>query len=512
VATPHAQTDDLQRLLDVLPEPLHGRAAGLAAEHLVELVLDLGRRPQARLDDRVETLAEEPVSRELLDAVLARVGRFSGDNRAGIEGTLHRIAALRNRSGKIIGLTLRVGRAVYGTIDSLRDLVENGHGILLLGRPGVGKTTRLREMARVLADDCGRRVVVVDTSNEIGGDGDVPHPGIGGARRMQVPRPEAQHAVMIEAVENHMPEVIIVDEIGTAAEAAAARTIAERGVQLIATAHGTSLANLVANPTLADLVGGVQNVTLGDDEARARGTQKTVSERRGPPTFEAVVEIVDRERLLVHADTGRAVDALLRGRPLRGEARGGETGDAGDGDAGEADGGAPRARPPAPAAPGAVPPVSGRRLRVFPYAISPDSVDRVIRQLRLHARTVDRAERADLVIALRGRNADARLERLLGGRDVPVHVVKRNSTAQLRRLLQDVFNVVPGQSGGAADEAVREAEDGVRRAWDEGVAVELTPRPAALRQLQHRIAMRHRLLAESAGSEPERRLVIQPPA
>lgn len=507
MAAPHAQTDDLQRLLDILPEPLHGRASGLPPERLLELVLDLGRLPQARLEGATETLADEPVSRELLDAVLARVGRFSGDNRAGIEGTLHRIAALRNRSGKIIGLTLRVGRAVYGTIDSLRDLIENGHGVLLLGRPGVGKTTRLREMARVLADDCGRRVVVVDTSNEIGGDGDVPHPGIGSARRMQVAHPEAQHAVMIEAVENHMPEVIIVDEIGTAAEAAAARTIAERGVQLIATAHGTSLANLVANPTLADLVGGVQTVTLGDDEARARGTQKTVSERRGPPTFEAVVEIVDRERLLVHGDTGRAVDALLRGRPPRGEARGGPAADPEAGAPAEA--AAPTAPEPAS---GAVPPAGGRRLRLFAYAISPDSLDRVIRQLRLPARTVDRAERADLVIALRGRHTDPRLDRLLAGRDIPIHVVKRNSTAQLRRLLQDLFNVVPGQNGVTAEDAVREAEDGVRRARDEGVAVELTPRPAALRQLQHRIAMRHRLLAESAGSEPERRLVIQPPA
>lgn len=509
---PTPETDDLQQLLDVLPEPLHGRASRLPEAELVEMVLDLGRPPQARLGERTVALDAAPVSGELLAAVLARVGRFSGDNRAGIEGTLHRIAALRNRSGRIIGLTLRVGRAVYGTIDSLRDLIEDGRGVMLLGRPGVGKTTRLREMARVLADDCGRRVVVVDTSNEIGGDGDIPHPGIGGARRMQVPHPGAQHAVMIEAVENHMPEVIIVDEIGTAAEAAAARTIAERGVQLIATAHGTSLANLVANPTLADLVGGVQTVTLGDDEARARGTQKTVSERRGPPTFEAVVEIVDRQRLLVHTDTGRAVDALLRGRPLRGEARGAVPGGDADEDPREAETGEPRAAPPAPAADGAAPPAGGRRLRIFAYAISPDSVDRVIRQLRLHARTVERAERADLVIALRGRNADPRLERLLAGRGVPVHVVKRNSTAQLRRLLQDLFNLVPGQSGGAADDAVREAEDGVRRACDEGVAVELTPRPAALRQLQHRIAMRHRLLAESAGSEPERRLVIQPPA
>jgi stage III sporulation protein SpoIIIAA len=242
------------------------------------------------------------------------VGHFSGDNRAGIERTLHRISAIRNRPGEIIGLTCRVGRAVFGTIGMIRDLVETGQSILMLGRPGVGKTTALREIARVLADDLNKRVVIIDTSNEIAGDGDIPHPAIGRARRMQVARPELQHQVMIEAVENHMPEVIVIDEIGTELEALAARTIAERGVQLVGTAHGNQIENLIKNPTLSDLVGGIQAVTLGDDEARRRGSQKTVLERKAPPTFEIAVEMLERQRWVVHESVSDTVDDLLRGR------------------------------------------------------------------------------------------------------------------------------------------------------------------------------------------------------
>ena len=189
-----------------------------------------------------------------------------------------------------------------GTVALIRDVIEQGQSLLILGRPGVGKTTLLREAARVLADDLGKRVVVVDTSNEIAGDGDIPHPGIGRARRMQVARPAEQHQVMIEAVENHMPEVIIIDEIGTELEAAAARTIAERGVQLVGTAHGRTLDNLVVNPTLSDLVGGTQTVTLGDEEARRRGTQKTVVERKAPPTFDVLVEQRSWREVVVVAD------------------------------------------------------------------------------------------------------------------------------------------------------------------------------------------------------------------
>ncbi|MBA3826309.1 MAG: AAA family ATPase, partial [Ktedonobacterales bacterium] len=310
----HQISDDLDLLLAALPPHL---AAALAAQpqhaELIEVVMDLGRLPEARFPNGEVILSEDPISDDDIHYVMARTGDFGDDNRAGMERTLHRISAIRNRRGKVIGLTCRVGRAVYGTVALIRDVVEQGRSLLILGRPGVGKTTILREVARVLADDLGKRVVIVDTSNEIAGDGDVPHPGIGRARRMQVARPAEQHAVMIEAVENHMPEVIIIDEIGTELEALAARTIAERGVQLVGTAHGNTLDNLLLNPTLSDLVGGISSVTLGDEEARRRGTQKSVLERKAPPTFDVVVEQQERQRILVHADVAGAVDALLRG-------------------------------------------------------------------------------------------------------------------------------------------------------------------------------------------------------
>src|SRR4029077_9401249 len=288
---------------------------------LVELVLDLGRLPEARFPEGGYLPSDRAVSARDSGRVVERTGVFGKDNRAGIERTLHRISAIRNRVGDVIGLTCRVGRAVFGTVDILRDVIEAGESILLLGRPGVGKTTLLREAARVLADEVTKRVIVVDTSNEIAGDGDIPHPGIGRARRMQVPSPELQHAVMIEAVENHMPQVIVIDEIGTTAEAAAARTIAERGVQLIATAHGNTLDNLLQNPTLSDLVGGIHAVTLSDEEARRRGTQKTVLERKAPPTFDVLIEIQDKDRLAVHDDVAEVVDRFLRDVPPRPELR-----------------------------------------------------------------------------------------------------------------------------------------------------------------------------------------------
>src|SRR4028118_996319 len=308
-------TDDLPQLLDILPEEIRS----LLEQHpqrdnLIEVVMDLGRFPEVRFPNQAEYLFQTPVTKEQLDYCVERVGHFSGDNRAGIERTLHRISAIRNRPGEIIGLTCRVGRAVFGTIGMIRDLVETGKSILMLGRPGVGKTTALREIARVLADELHKRVVIIDTSNEIAGDGDIPHPAIGRARRMQVARPELQHQVMIEAVENHMPEVIVIDEIGTELEALAARTIAERGVQLVGTAHGNRIDNLIKNPTLSDLVGGIQAVTLGDDEARRRGSQKTVLERKAPPTFEIAVEMLERQRWVVHEIVADTVDDLLRGR------------------------------------------------------------------------------------------------------------------------------------------------------------------------------------------------------
>jgi stage III sporulation protein SpoIIIAA len=316
-------SDDLEALLDALPPGIGERMRTLPqVSDVIEVVMDLGRRPEARFGSGgEEVLLDREITPEDIQYVVDHVGSFGEDNRAGIERTLHRISAIRNRNRKIVGLTCRVGRAVFGTIEIIGDLVESGQSILIMGRPGIGKTTMLREAARVLADDLDKRVVIVDTSNEIAGDGDIPHPGIGRARRMQVRTPDLQHAVMIEAVENHMPEVIVIDEIGTELEAHAARTIAERGVQLIGTAHGNNLDNLMLNPTLSDLIGGIQTVTLGDDEARRRRTQKSVLERKAPPTFDVVVEIQDRDRVAVHADVAETVDALLRGDALAPEMR-----------------------------------------------------------------------------------------------------------------------------------------------------------------------------------------------
>ncbi len=314
--------DDLDVLLAALPpEIVDAVHATPDREALIEVVLDLGRRPEARFPNDEALLLDREITEADIAFVVDHIGTFGDDNRAGIERTLHRISAIRNRNGKIVGLTCRIGRAVYGTIEIISDFVETGKSILIMGRPGIGKTTMLREAARVLADDLGKRVVVVDTSNEIAGDGDIPHPAIGKARRMQVRTPSMQHEVMIEAVENHMPQVIVIDEIGTELEAAAARTIAERGVQLIGTAHGNNLDNLMLNPTLSDLIGGIQSVTLGDEEARRRRTQKSVLERKAPPTFDVIVEIQDRERVAVHSDVADTVDAMLRGDPVAPELR-----------------------------------------------------------------------------------------------------------------------------------------------------------------------------------------------
>ncbi len=315
-------TDELDVLLDILPshirEPLYQQPD---RSELLEVILDLGRLPEARFPHRELVLNSKDVNQSDIDYAVSRVGEFTGDNRAGIERTLHRISAIRNRNGHIIGLTCRVGRAIFGTVKMIQDLIESGKNVLLLGRPGVGKTTMLREVARVIADECKKRVIVIDTSNEIAGDGDIPHPAIGHARRMQVAAPAKQHAVMIEAVENHMPEVIIIDEIGTELEAQAARTIAERGVQLVGTAHGNTLENLIMNPTLSDLVGGIQTVILGDEEARRRHTQKSILERKAPPTFDVVVEIMDYYKVAIHPDVIDAVDATLHQQPTQTEVR-----------------------------------------------------------------------------------------------------------------------------------------------------------------------------------------------
>lgn len=498
-----ATGEDMGPFLAALPAPLRQALQAHPLEDLLEVIMDLGRPPQACFPGHSVTLSATPVSAIDLEAVVSGLGEFNADNRAGIEGTLHRISALRNRRSQIIGLTMRVGRTVTGTIDLLRDLVEGGANTLLLGRPGIGKTTRLREIARILADELGKRVVIVDTSNEIAGDGDVPHPAIGAARRMQVPRPDLQHAVMIEAVENHMPEVIVIDEIGTAAETLAARTIAERGVQLIGTAHGESLHNLALNPSLNDLVGGIQTVTLGDDEARLRDSQKTIRERKAPPTFDAVVELKGRHEVIVYQDAARAVDLLLQGLDPGGVRRG----DGGHG------GDIPHAHPVAAAAEVGTPALAAplpRHVRIYPYALSRDIVERVIRSQHLEAATVGRPEQAHLILTLRPRADDARLQRIVNATGLPLHVVRKNSTAQIRRVLLNILNVLPGAEDGETAEAIKEAEQAIQRVMEEGVVVALSPRSAALRRLQHRMISRHHLTAESHGSEPMRHLIIHP--
>jgi stage III sporulation protein SpoIIIAA len=521
--------DDLELLLGVMPQPIRQAIeAGTDGEALVEIVLDLGRAPEARFAERGVELAAEPVTRQDIAYVVDRVGDFGKDNRAGIERTLHRISALRNRRGDVIGLTCRIGRAVYGTVDILRDVVEAGKSILLLGRPGVGKTTLLREAARVLADDLGKRVIVVDTSNEIAGDGDIPHPGIGRARRMQVPSPEQQHAVMIEAVENHMPQVIVIDEIGTAAEAMAARTIAERGVQLIATAHGNTLENLLQNPTLSDLVGGIHAVTLSDEEARRRGTQKTVLERKAPPTFSVLIEIQDKERLAVHHDVAEVVDRLLREAPARPELRtrtaaGGVEiqssspllpGSAPPESSRGASGRPEPGRPPEPrSAVAALQRRPARKLvRIHPYAVSKAKLERAIRKFRAPALIVEDLDGADLVLTLKAQERrQPRRIRDAQARGIPVAIVKSNTIVQIENTLRAALDLGEPAELEAADEAaLKEVEAGIDEVLGAGAPVELPPRNTYLRRLQHQVVERFGLASESKGEGHYRRVVIYP--
>src|SRR5690606_34374178 len=428
--------DNLTQLLECLPPHIRRALEAMHDLHrLTEIVLDLGRQPEARFPDRFTYLSDAFVTREDINFVVQRVGEFGEDNRAGIERTLHRISAIRNRRNEIVGLTCRIGRAVFGTIDIIRDVVETGKSILLLGRPGIGKTTMLREIARVLADEFNKRVVVVDTSNEIAGDGDIPHPAIGRARRMQVSRPDRQAAVMIEAVENHMPEVIVIDEIGTEAEAMAARTIAERGGQLIGTAHGNTLDNLVLNPTLSDLVGGIQAVTLGDEEAKKRGTQKTVLERKAPPTFEIVVEIQEMDRLAIHHSVATTIDLMLRGIRPQPEIR--ERSPDGSYQVVQEPATPDEAPPDVPAGEGGrAPRERDRVIRIFPYAVSWSRLERAVREHRVPAELTHRLEEADLVLTLKGqyRKMPKRL-RQAEAQGLPVHTIRSNIFSQVEQFV-----------------------------------------------------------------------------
>jgi stage III sporulation protein SpoIIIAA len=472
---------------------------------LLEVIMDLGRVPEARFPGREIILRPDEVTEADLDYVTARVSAFGADNRAGIERTLHRISAIRNRKGRVIGLTCRVGRAVFGTIKIIEDLIQSGKSVLLLGRPGVGKTTMLREVARVLADDLKKRVVIVDTSNEIAGDGDIPHPAIGRARRMQVVMPDMQHAVMIEAVENHMPEVIVIDEIGTELEALAARTIAERGVQLVGTAHGNTLENLMRNPTLADLIGGIQAVTLGDEEARRRGTQKTVLERKAPPTFNLIVEIQERDRVAVHGDTAEAVDAILRGNPPETEIRSvGENGEvqtthaAPDMERGEG-----RQRPAAQAA------VETPRLYLF--GINRTRIEQVAEEMHVKLNITEKLGDAGMLVTSRNyfRRRPQRI-RDAESHNLPVYVLKSHTPAQFRQFLGMLSRHEPEQAeeSGELNRALFEAEEAVHRVKSGSERVELSPQSAYIRRLQHLVAERSNLKSDSLGHDPNRRVSI----
>jgi stage III sporulation protein SpoIIIAA len=528
-------TDDLDLLLDALAphicDPLRSRDD---LHELLEVVMDLGRLPEARFPGREVVLSEREVTESDIEYVVARISEFGEDNRSGIERTLHRISAIRNRRGRIIGLTCRVGRAVFGNVASVDDIIKSGDSVLFLGRPGVGKTTMLREVARVLADEMNKRVIIVDTSNEIAGDGDIPHPAIGSARRMQVASPQMQHAVMIEAVENHMPEVIVIDEIGTELEAQAARTIAERGVQLVGTAHGNTLENLMQNPTLSDLIGGIQSVTLGDEEARRRGTQKSILERRAPPTFHAVVEIQSWDKVAVHRDVAETVDSILRGyrqpseiREITGEGevhvseevvdpstvmggRGGrrrgnlqevpqqpqplrQTSDNG-----------PVAFAPMQAAQ----PQPNRGKRIYPFGVSRARLQQAMRDTGSGALISDRLDEADIVLTDRSyyRRKPAALKDA-ESRGVPIFVLKSNTLVQMQQALLSM------ESGSRVDpvlDAMTEAEEAIHSVIQSDRPVDLAPQGAYIRRLQHELAQRFNLSSQSRGREPQRRVRIAP--
>ena len=496
-------TDDLDAMLDVLPPQVRGPLLERPDNfELLEVVLDLGRLPEARYPEQEVTLSDREVTEADLEYVVSRIGEFTGDNRAGIERTLHRISAIRNRHGRVIGLTCRVGRAVFGTIRIIEDLVKSGQSTLLLGRPGVGKTTMLREVARFLADDMNKRVVVVDTSNEIAGDGDIPHPGIGSARRMQVPTPTLQHAVMIEAVENHMPEVIVIDEIGTDLEAAAARTIAERGVQLVGTAHGNTLENLIMNPTLCDLIGGIQSVTLGDEEARRRGTQKSILERKAPPTFDVVVEIQNWERVSVHANVTETVDSILRGYEVPAEVR--ELNKTGELKVVTSPSRAKQKR----ALEERGPVEAGRERRIYPFGISRRRLEQAIRQMGMAAAIVDHLGDADALITLRSYyRRKPQLLRDADDRGVPVYVIKSNTVLQMEQCIVSMR----GERGqDPVLTALQEAEEAIGDVMKGRRSAELSPQNAYIRRLQHMLAQRYNLTSQSLGQEPQRRVRILP--
>ncbi len=517
--------DNLDFLLDILPERVTKQVRALGSnDKLLEVILDLGRVPTARYLGREIVLSDEDVTSSEIALVVSKTGGFDGDNRAGIERTLHRISAIRNRQGAIVGLTCRVGRAVYGTIDIVSDIVKSGKSTLLLGRPGVGKTTMLREAARVLAET--RRVVIVDTSNEIGGDGDISHPAVGRARRMQVENPTLQHEVMIEAVENHNPEVVVIDEIGREAEALAARTIAERGVQLIGTAHGNTLDNIMLNPTLSDLIGGIESVTLSDEEARRRGTQKTVLERRNPPTFDVLIEILEREKLNIHENVSESVDSVLRGKSVKSQIRHRtEQGLKTEEKILSNNNSVWAERNHVKTAPweahiettgsgektqgnnyGEIQPVT-----VCLYGVSKDKTEKAGRRLRVPIRVTNELKEAQALITLKAHYR--RRKKPIGDAELasmPIYVIRSNTQHQIEKLLSEVFAVGKYQKGvlmskmfdvGEVDVAIDMVRSGTRH-------VDLKPQNAEVRRSQHTLVRQAKLVSHSYGNEPNRRVRV----
>ena len=523
--------NDLDRLTEVLPDKVKRHISYEKMEDVIEIVLDIGRTPEIRHSGgKIDYLGDEFVSEDDINYIAERIQEFTSDNRSGIPGTLHRISAIRNRQGKIIGLTCRIGRVVTGTIACIKDICMLNKSILFLGRPGVGKTTKLREISRLVADELGKRVVIVDTSNEIAGDGDTPHPAIGHARRMQVTQPEFQKDIMIEAVENHTPEVIVVDEIGTEAEAQAARTIAERGVMLIATAHGNSLENLIKNPTLSDLVGGIQSVTLGDDEAKRRASQKTVLEREKQPTFDVVIEILDRNTLAVYKDTSEAVDYILRGWPIRPEIRKvDKTYDVPQNNETKEEPAITDIPQEINKLEKKIEPTDSLKFsfsrqkyveevkgfkKIYLYAVSRTIVEKVIERLDLNAEITRSIEDADIVIAHKNfAKGGAKVLSTANDYRLQIFYVKTNSMAQIQKVLKEALDIVETSETlcGYYDDAERaldEAKAAINKILAGAEHVELSPQNQHIRKLQHELVEQHNMTSKSVGEGNNRHLRI----